>query len=95
MKIADRIGNELREGQAIFWVPTGLVAKVKSIEAGGISTPDGPTQPRIIIEIGLNITPVNGFAVTRLADFVITSDPSQVAHTLSILEKAANSRKVQ
>lgn len=92
MKIQDRHGNELKEGQVVYWGSTGLLAKIKLLEQGGLSTPDGVTPPRIVLEVGLSIQQSHGSSFTRLTDFIVTTDPSETAHVPRILEMVGNGK---
>lgn len=70
--LKDRNGNELHEGQVVFWTAPGVLAKIKRIDDG-----------RIVIEVGFTLDPKK-----RIGDFILTTDPEESRHVESILAKA-------
>jgi len=82
--VRDRLGNEIREGQLIYSISTGLKARVKSVD--GIHV-------KLEIDFTLIATPDN--PENRFGDFIcaVDSDSSQASNGL--LDRAVPHKGIQ
>jgi hypothetical protein len=88
MRVLDSIGNELHEGDTIFWKQTGQVCKVMASSPGGVIDPNTNQESPGLILLGVPI----GFNSQKgkdvsLSDFLCVRDPQ----AQSALEKVAES----
>jgi hypothetical protein len=90
MKIIDRIGNAIKEGQLLFWVSTGLRARVTKMERGGLTTVDsGRTPARVTLEVIFEIPYDHKLPAFGLGDFVVAQDPVETAKVDALIDSVS------
>lgn len=79
----DRLGNKIKEGDAIFLLEWGVPAKVTKIQGdSGITTGRGatPIPPMVFVEIGMNLN-IDPRTITHgeeptIPGFILAHDPA-------------------